>query len=151
MAKRDRLRFLFALLVGACVLLGSASAQTAASGAVSCAVKDPTGAVIENATVVVTSERTGEIRSSTTGPTGVARIGLLPPDAYKIEVTAQGFKTSIVRNVVVNVAEVTTVVAPLEVGGNKMSSSYAKIRPWCKESPPPSVMWLANRLCSRCR
>jgi len=119
MAKRDRLRFLFALLVGACVLLGSASAQTAASGAVSCAVKDPTGAVIQNATVVVTSERTGEIRSSTTGPTGVARIGLLPPDAYKIEVTAQGFKTSIVRNVVVNVAEVTTVVAPLEVGGKQ--------------------------------
>lgn len=119
MANRDRLCFLFALLVGACVLLGSAIAQTAASGAVSCVVKDPTGAVIPNATVVVTSEGTGEIRSGTTGPTGMARISLLPPGVYTIEVAAQGFKTSLVRNLVVNVAEVASVVAPLEVGGKQ--------------------------------
>ncbi len=54
MDKRDRLCFLFALLVGACVLLGSATTQTVASGAVSCAAKDPMGAVIPNPIVVVT-------------------------------------------------------------------------------------------------
>lgn len=119
MAKPDHLCFLFALLVGASILLGSATAQTAASGALSCVVKDPTGAIIPNATVVVTSEETGEIRSGTTGPTGVARMSLLPPGVYRIEVAAQGFKTSLVRNVVVNVAEVTTVAAPLEFGGKQ--------------------------------
>src|SRR5262245_18623514 len=55
------------------------SAQTAATGALTGTVTDPTGAVVPNASVKVTNEVTGETRTVTTQSSGVYTVPLLPP------------------------------------------------------------------------
>ena len=57
--------------------LRSLSAQTPGTGALTGTVKDPSGAVIPNATVTLTSVDTGQARTTMTGADGVlASVGL---------------------------------------------------------------------------
>lgn len=55
-------------------------------------VKDPSGAVIAAAAVIVTNEATGLDRRTTTNDTGYFAVSSLPPGFYTISVEAQGFK-----------------------------------------------------------
>src|SRR6266567_2784133 len=55
-------------------------------------VRDPTGAVIINATVVIYNEATGLERRTASGDTGYYVIASLPPGFYTISVEASGFK-----------------------------------------------------------
>lgn len=57
-------------------------------------VTDPQGAVIPNATVLVTNVATGVASKTTTDPEGKFQIPELPIGSYKLKVDKQGFKTA---------------------------------------------------------
>ena len=64
------------------------NAQTASTGALAGTVTDPTGAVISNANVTVTSHDTAQVRTATTGSDGSYRISFLPPGIYRVRYEA---------------------------------------------------------------
>src|SRR6202049_2783347 len=68
-------------------------------------VKDPSGAVIPNATVTLTSTDTGQARTTMTGADGVYHFNLLSPGNYRVRIEASGFKPVEVPSVAVAVTE----------------------------------------------
>jgi hypothetical protein len=73
------------------------------------AVTDPTGAVMANATVILTNSATGEVRTGITNGAGLYDFPALHIGTYSLKVTAPGFeayeKTGIVMNVAATVRE----------------------------------------------
>src|SRR5215470_9087742 len=66
-------------------------------GSISGTVTDPQGAVISGAQVKATNTETGAVTTTTSDSAGLFRINLLPAGNYKIEISAQGFKTGVVN------------------------------------------------------
>src|SRR5579863_10353649 len=91
-------------------------AQTGATGAISGAITDPTGAVIVGAQVRVTNVTTGDSRILQSNDRGLYLAPLLEPGQYAVEVTKQGFKEASSRDVQVIVAETTVLNIPLAPG-----------------------------------
>src|SRR5262249_18453381 len=80
------------LLLGILIAFGGvAAAQTVVSGELTGTVTDPSGAVVANAKLTLTSEATGEVQSSVTGPAGQFRFSLLRPGTYTLIANATGF------------------------------------------------------------
>ena len=77
----------FLLIISTPTLLG----QTAGTGALTGTLKDPSGAVIPNATVTAISVDTTQARTATTDADGTYRFTLLPPGIYGLKFTASGF------------------------------------------------------------
>src|SRR4029077_5938365 len=96
--------------------LQSLMAQTAGTGALTGTVKDPSGAVIPNATVTATSVDTSQARTTMTGAEGVYPFNLLPPGNYRVRIEASGFKPVEVPSVTVAVTETAVLDRNLEVG-----------------------------------
>src|SRR5258708_8658874 len=88
-------------------------------GSISGTVTDPQGAVVSGATVKATNTATGVGLNSTSDSSGFFRFSLIPAGQYKVEATAQGFKTSVQNNVPVT-AGVDTSIGPvkLELGAS---------------------------------
>ncbi len=91
-----------------------AAAQTA--GVILGQVKDPSGAAIPNATVTLTSVETGASRSATSGEDGAYRFSAVDPGHYNVKVESQGFKTSTVTGLTLDVAQELVANVTLEVG-----------------------------------
>ncbi len=104
---------IFALLL---VCLPALLAQTASTGAVSGTVTDPSGAVIPNVTVTLTSADTGSVRTTVTGADGTYKFGLIQPGNYRVKYGATGFKPVEQPGIVVQVTETAVVNRALEVG-----------------------------------
>jgi len=64
-------------------------------GSISGSVVDPQGAVVSGAQVKATNTATGIAATSTSDSSGLFRFNLIPAGEYKVEVTAQGFKTAV--------------------------------------------------------
>lgn len=109
-------RFGFLLVLMVTTVASLATAQNASTGAISCSVADPSGAVVSNAKVTVTNEATGELRRVASHANGTALISLLPPGSYSVSVSAPGFKVVDVNKVTVTVTETVNVPVRLEVG-----------------------------------
>jgi Carboxypeptidase regulatory-like domain len=110
---------LAALLCCFAVLFGFAPvslAQTAATGALTGTITDPSGGVIVGATVELSSKATGQTRTATTDAEGAYKFSLLQPGDYSVKVSANGFKTAEVSAVTVTVAETPVLNQRLEVG-----------------------------------
>lgn len=105
-----------ALLAAIAVALPAAFAQSATTGGLEVTVKDETGNIVPEATAALLNHSTGQVQTVPTGAAGVFRFSLLTPGAYELTLSAAGFKTSRMRQVVVNVAEVPVVAATLETG-----------------------------------
>src|SRR6202140_5583162 len=90
--------------------------QSAGTGALEGTITDPSGAVIPNVAVTLTSADTNQARTVTSSADGSYKFGLLPPGAYRARFAANGFKTSEVANVVVPVTESLALNRVLEVG-----------------------------------
>jgi hypothetical protein len=86
------------LALAAC---GGAYAQTTAT--LSGVIKDPQGAVLPGATVKVHAIATDAERSVTSGSAGDFVIPSLQPGEYNVEITAPGFATYLVKNLVLQV------------------------------------------------
>jgi hypothetical protein len=103
------------VLLGAGLLAG-ARAQTSTVGSISGAVRDPQGAAVRNAEVVIEEETTGQKRTVRTGDDGSYSAESLPVGRYGVSAAPQGFKRTLATGVEVHVAERVVVDINLEVG-----------------------------------
>ena len=79
-------------------------------------VRDPSSAVVANATVTARNPATNFSRDVTTNDEGFYKIINLPPGEYEITVTAPGYKTGIIQSVKVTVGQTANQDLTLEVG-----------------------------------
>ncbi|HTU48103.1 MAG TPA: carboxypeptidase regulatory-like domain-containing protein [Bryobacteraceae bacterium] len=110
--------FVSALLLCFCLLffVSASLAQTSTTGSLTGTVTDPSGAVISGATVTITDNATGAVRTATTDANGSYKFSLLPPGNYDVKFSATGFKTVEVSAVTVNVTETPVLNHALQVG-----------------------------------
>jgi hypothetical protein len=97
-------------------------AQSAAGVAgITGVVRDPSGAVVPGAKVVISSASLGEVRSLSTNEAGAfSAPALIPGSGYKVTVTAQGFNTYAADNLVLVVGQNLALNVPLTVGTSTM-------------------------------
>lgn len=86
-------------------------------GSIHGTVRDPQGAVVQNAEVTARNVATNLSRGTTTNAGGEYRISDLPPGTYELKVIAPNFKQTLIADVVVAVNTDTPQDAKLEVGG----------------------------------
>src|SRR5260370_14173302 len=79
-------------------------------------VTDSTGAVIPSATIKVLRPATGDLRTATTNETGNYVFPLLEIGEYQVTCAAAGFKTEVVRNVIVALQQKVRIDFHLQVG-----------------------------------
>jgi hypothetical protein len=108
-----RIHFLLAFVVlGLC-----AGAFAQGAGELTGLVTDSTGAVVSGVQVKLSNSATGEVRTTVTTPSGNYSFPALPiVGAYTLEISAKGFKSTRVQNVVVSVGTITSRDVKLEVG-----------------------------------
>jgi len=85
-------------------------------GSISGTVTDPQGAVVSGATVKATQQDTGASFKTTSDSSGLFRFSLIPAGQYKVEATAQGFKTSVQNGVLVTAGAENGIAVKLAVG-----------------------------------
>ncbi|HVF29080.1 MAG TPA: TonB-dependent receptor, partial [Pyrinomonadaceae bacterium] len=107
------LAFALLLVVG---LAPQSFAQTTGSSTLRGTVKDPAGAVVPNATVVLVSERTGQERRITTGDEGTYTFASIDPGTYTLRVESANFKTSEQTGLVISPSSTVGSDVTLEVG-----------------------------------
>ena len=109
-----RLRYLLSCVV---FLAGSLGAWgQAGTGSIAGVVTDSTGAVVEAASVTVTSDTTGAVRTAQTSASGNYGVTSLPPGTYKVEVEKQGFRRIAFEHVQVTTSLVVPLNAQFQVG-----------------------------------
>lgn len=113
-------RSLIAALRACCVLLVCCVcvfAQSQTTGNVGGVVRDPNGAVVTGAEVIIKSKATGDERRAMTDETGAFAVSLLPPGSYRVQITANGFRQIVFGDVNVSITETTTLPVDLAVAG----------------------------------
>ncbi|MCU1252616.1 MAG: Cna protein B-type domain, TonB-dependent Receptor Plug Domain protein [Edaphobacter sp.] len=93
--------------------------QTANTGAIAGTVSDPSGALVACAAVVVKSQATQEERDLTTDAEGNFSIPFLSPGNYDLTVRAPGFEPLVLKDVQVQITEVSRLKIQLPIGGAK--------------------------------
>src|SRR5216683_1628319 len=91
-------------------------AQSSTTGGLTGTVTDSMGAAVPGATVTLVNLATNQTQMTTTDANGGYRFSLLPTDNYGVNFSAQGFKTSQMASVAVNVSEVPVLDAQVEAG-----------------------------------
>ena len=92
----------------AVVILSAATmvwAQSSATASLQVGVKDPNGAVIKNATVIVTDDAKGISRSTTENTDGEYQFLQLTPGTYTVSVSAAGFAKTVAKSVVLTIGQ----------------------------------------------
>ena len=103
------------LLVGAPAFSQSAAGLAAISGV----VRDPSGAVVPNAQVVIASDSKGPLRTVTTNGGGLFTAAALPPSpGYKVSVVATGYATYEAEGLDLQVGQNLNLNVSLMVGRN---------------------------------
>ncbi len=80
-------------------------------------VSDPSGSVLPNATITITSIKTGQARTLKTNEAGQYVAPDLAIGQYNVQAQVPGFKSKVVNNVVLNVGDRARVDFAMEVGG----------------------------------
>jgi len=89
--------------------------------AISGTILDPSGSVVENAKVEMSSPATGLHRETVTGPTGIYGFASLPVGAYTISISKDGFKPFKIQHLDLLYGQIRTVDATLQVGATSES------------------------------
>src|SRR6185503_19219128 len=108
-------RIQFALRLSLLVLMASVLGY-AQTGSIQGSVTDKSGAVIQDADVVVTSLNTNQTRAAKSGDAGTYSVPSLAAGPYSIRITKDGFRAFKVDNVALTVDQALTVNASLEPG-----------------------------------
>lgn len=118
MQASNEIRFTRVLLAVVLAALGfaSAPAQTTGSATLRGTVKDPNGAVVPNAAVTLTSDRTKAERKAQTSDEGTFTLVSLEPGAYTLAVEGANFKKYVQTNLVISPSETKGVDVALEIG-----------------------------------
>jgi hypothetical protein len=106
-------RIAWVLLLGSLSL--SAQSQLG-TGAIAGGVTDPSGQVVPGAAILVSGKQTGLIREATSAANGTFTLPVLPPGAYRVRISKDGFARLEQDNVEVTVGNTATVIARLQVG-----------------------------------
>ncbi|MGH9162861.1 MAG: carboxypeptidase regulatory-like domain-containing protein, partial [Vicinamibacteraceae bacterium] len=85
-------------------------------GAITGVTLDSSNAFLPGVTVTATNVATNVDSVGVTSDAGVYRISALTPGTYRVRAELEGFKTRVVENVVISVAQTATVDFALEVG-----------------------------------
>lgn len=115
----DRSRILTTVCVALLCWLGGtgrAWAQTASSASVVGTVTDPSGGAIASARVELKNTGTGTVAQTTTNQAGEFVFVHVLPGTYEIRASMQGFRTTVVPNLVIQVLKSYTVNMTLQLG-----------------------------------
>ena len=99
-----------ALLLASC-LLGQG-----ASGSITGTLKDSSGAVVPNSSVVAHSVESGRQYQTKTNETGIYNLAALPPGHYALTVEVPGFKRLVTNPIEIEVNQIARIDLTLEVG-----------------------------------
>lgn len=113
--KMNVVRIVLALVLLSC--LGVSAQQI--TGNIRGTVTDPTGAVIQSATVTARQTETGLSRSATTDRNGNYVLLELPIGHYRLQVATKGFQEYVQDGITLNVNETASVSPHLAVGSEK--------------------------------
>ena len=119
---------MFALLTVLTIGSNRAAAQTNTTGDITGVVVDPSGSVVPNAKVSISSDTKGNTQETTTGTQGSYRFYLLSPSSYTITVSSTGFKSE-TRRVDVLVGQIATVNFQLSVGASSTTVTVSEEAP----------------------
>jgi hypothetical protein len=97
-------------------LLTSSLFASGPTGTITGTIKDPSGAVVPKARVVVINEETNAARNAETNESGDYTVTLLPTGRYRVAVECAGFRRSVLRGVIVDVDQTVRVDFALRVG-----------------------------------
>ncbi|HET7871327.1 MAG TPA: carboxypeptidase regulatory-like domain-containing protein, partial [Terriglobales bacterium] len=90
---------LMAVAASIALLWGSSLQGQVLKGSISGSVIDAQGAVISGAQVKATNPATGAVLTTITDNSGLFRFPLIPAGDYKVEISAQGFRTALQNNI----------------------------------------------------
>ena len=116
-----QLRWVMALPVlgGFCwFAVGSAGAQSPTTGQITGVAKDPSGGVVPDAKITLTSDA-GVQREIASDATGHYTFSLVPPGYYRMEAEKQGFGKATAEGVTVRITEITHLDIRLELAAQK--------------------------------
>jgi len=105
------------LILAALLFGGFATAHAQTGGEITGAVTDPTGAVIPNADVKVTSTETGASHATKSNGAGIFDFPSLPIGNYNLTVSATGFESYKKDGIVLNIADNLKESVVMTVGG----------------------------------
>jgi len=108
-------RFIFAALFLVLFCAGTSSAQLF-PGRITGAVRDAQGAAVPGATVKLTNPSTGLERTVISDQNGEFNFPELALGNYTLTITKEGFKTTVMKDIVTSLVEVNTVTPVLSVG-----------------------------------
>ena len=108
----NSLRFACLALLACITLLAQITADAGLTGV----VKDPTGGVIAGAQVRLENADTRAVRETRTNSAGEYRFDLATPGRYNLTISASGFQTKAVTNVILVVGQTVTNNATLAIG-----------------------------------
>ncbi|HMH05194.1 MAG TPA: TonB-dependent receptor [Terriglobales bacterium] len=98
------------------VLAGANVFAQQITGSIRGSVEDPSGAVVQSASVTARQTETGLARTATTDHTGAYVLLELPVGHYELQVEAKGFQKYIQQGIILSVNETATVPVHLAVG-----------------------------------
>jgi hypothetical protein len=106
-------------------------------------VVDESGAVVPGVHVTIVNSATALERATTTGPQGRFAAALLPPGQYRLDAQRDGFATTRLDELVLNVGDDVTVTVLLKVGGIDRTLTVTAERSLASTSP--SVATVVDR------
>jgi hypothetical protein len=104
------------ILVILILVIGLPALAQSGRGTITGIVKDPSGAVVPGAEIIITEKDTGVVTRTVSTDAGAYRAPYVPPGMYKITAALTGFKTAVADNIQVMVGQTVTVDFSLEVG-----------------------------------
>jgi hypothetical protein len=124
------------LLVGLALALFCLSQAMSQSGrgTLTGTIKDPTGAVVPKAQVVVKNMESGAEFNTVATDSGVYHVPYIPPGKYIITASSSGFKKTVRENIEVHVAETITADLSLEIGAISDSVTVTAAAPMLEKS-----------------
>ena len=99
MIKIFSIKFMALLAISFVIGLGQIFAQSAVDGAINGKVTDPQGAVVPNATIVVTNTATNAQVTVNASDDGTYKVAKLQPGTYSVETTVGGFAPAKAQNI----------------------------------------------------
>jgi hypothetical protein len=130
-------------MVWVCALLlvagGWAVAQTTGSASLRGVIKDPTGAVVPGADVVLLNEATADERRTVSDEQGGFFFGALRPASYLLKVELPGFKAYEEKGLVVRPAEARNVTVTLALGETTETITITSAAEYIKTETPAKV------------
>jgi len=113
------------------------SAQVS-SGSFYGSIDDPSGGLLAAAQIEIRQEKTGFVRRTSIGTTGLYRLPDLAPGIYSVTVQRNGFRTSVAPHVSLEINQEARVDFRLEIGAAHETVTVAAS---ASPSRPPIVPW----------